>query len=116
MSTGAIVAIVVGVAVVLGLLAWLVPRLRRTQLERELQRRRGTAVEHHREEAEGRRLRAETAEREAQRERAEAELHESRAAMHERGMADHELAGDGDMPPAREETRREVEPREGPAR
>jgi F0F1-type ATP synthase membrane subunit b/b' len=116
MSTGAIVAIVVVVVIVLALLVWLVPRLRRTQLERELERRRGKAAEGHRDEAEGRRLRAETAEREAQRERAEAELHESRAAMHERGMADDELAGDGDMPPGREETRQEAEPRDRPAR
>ena len=53
-----------------------------------------TGADTHREEASARAVRAEEAEQIAARERAEAELHETRARMHERGLADDELADD----------------------
>jgi len=102
MSTGAIVAIIVGVAIVAGALLLLLPRLRQMRDEREVQGRREALAGRHREHAEGQRLRAEAAEQQARRERAEAELHESRAALHDRGLADDELEPNGDMPPPRD--------------
>ena len=93
MSTGIIIAIIVAVAVVVALVAaW--PAMRRGRDERELERRRDRAVEHHRGAAEERRVEAELAEQRAQRERAEAELQETRARMHEEGLADDELRQD----------------------
>jgi len=70
----------------------LMPRMRRRSAERRMQERRGMAAERHREEAEEKRARAAMAEREAERARAEAGMHESRADLHERGLADEELA------------------------
>ena len=90
MSTGAIVAIIVGVAIVAGALLLALPRLRQKRDEREVQGRREALAGRHREHAEGKRLRA------------EAELHESRAALHDRGLADDELEPNGDMPPPRD--------------
>ena len=90
MSTGAIVAIVVLVAIFVILLAAL-PRIRARREERELQRQRDRAAETHRTEAELKSARADHAERLAQKERAEAELHESRARLHEQGLADDDL-------------------------
>ena len=95
MSTGAIVAIVVLVALFVILLAAL-PRIRARREERELGHRRDRAVDAHRSEAELKAARADHAERVAQKERAEAELHESRARLHEKGLADDEL--DRDVP------------------
>ncbi len=93
MSTGLIVAIVViAIVVVVGLLLVAMPRMRRRSAERRMQERRGAAAERHRGEAEEKRARAAMAEREAERARAEAGMHESRAELHERGMADDELA------------------------
>jgi len=95
MSTGAIVAIVVLVALFVILLAAL-PRIRARREERRLENRRGQAVEAHRSEAELKAARADHAERIAQKERAEADLHESRARLHEQGLADDDL--DRDLP------------------
>jgi flagellar biosynthesis/type III secretory pathway M-ring protein FliF/YscJ len=96
MSTGIIIAIIVVVVLVIALLA-LRPAIRRKRDERELENRRDRAVDHHRGEAEERRVHAELAEQKAQRDRAEAELQESRANMHEKGLADDELRrGDGE--------------------
>ena len=95
MSTGAIVAIVVLVALFVILLAAL-PRIRARREERRLEHRRGQAVEAHRSEAELKAARADHAERIAQKERAEADLHESRARLHEQGLADDDL--DRDLP------------------
>jgi FtsZ-interacting cell division protein ZipA len=107
MSAGAIIAIVIGALIILALLAFVIPRMRRRQAqaarERELDRRREHEVERHRDEAETRGLRADEAEqrariaaKEAEVERAQAEAHEARATMHERGLADEELMGDRD--------------------
>lgn len=107
MSTGAIVAIVVVVVLLVIAVGFLVPRARakaRARAEqRGLERRRQEAVTGHRHEAGQRVQRAEEAERrariaaqEAERNRAEARIHEERAALYHRGLADHELAHDGD--------------------
>ena len=78
------------------------PRMRAKSRERQLVRQRGEVADAHREQASARSARAEEAEQIAARERAEAELHETRARMHERGLADDELADDrerlGDEP------------------
>ena len=94
MSTGAIIAIVVVVLIALALIAVLMPRMRAKSRERQLVRQRGEVADAHREQASTRAARAEEAEQIAARERAEAELHETRARMHERGLADDELADD----------------------
>jgi FtsZ-interacting cell division protein ZipA len=107
MTTGAIIAIVVVALILLALLAFVLPRMRRNAQvrarERELGERRERAAEEHRTEAESRRREAEMAEQkarmaetEAKRERAEAELREQRAQMHEQGMADHELVDENE--------------------
>ena len=95
MSTGAIVAIVV-LAVLFVILLAALPRIRARRQQRELEHRRGEAVDAHRSEAELKSARADHAERLAQKERAEADLHESRARLHEQGLADDEL--DRDVP------------------
>jgi type II secretory pathway pseudopilin PulG len=94
MSTGAIIAIVIVVLIALALIAFLMPRMRAKSRERQLVRQRGEVADAHREHASTRAARAEEAEQIAARERAEAELHETRARMHERGLADDELADD----------------------
>jgi hypothetical protein len=102
MSTGAIIAIVVAVLIILAILAFVLPRMRRTAQararERELGQRRERVATELRESAGERERRAEAAEHrarlaqaEAERERADAQLHSQRAEMHERGLADHEL-------------------------
>lgn len=112
MSTALIVVIVVVVVVLVILLAAVLPRARRQARiraqERELNQRREAAVSEHREEAQVRaesaeasERRARIAEQEAARDRAEARLHEERAALHERGLADHELRGDGELADSR---------------
>ena len=106
MSTGLIVVIVVAAIILLALLV-LLPRMRasaqRQKAERELNRRRETVADEHRSAAREREQRAEMAEQKArlaqqaaEKERAEAGLMEERAAMHERGMADHELVDDSE--------------------
>ena len=94
MSTGTIIAIVVVVLIVVALIAVLMPRMRAKSRERQLVRERGAVADAHREQASARSVRADEAEQIAARERAEAELHETRARMHERGLADDELADD----------------------
>jgi uncharacterized membrane protein YcjF (UPF0283 family) len=105
MSTGAIIAIVVGAVIVLAILAFLLmrmlPRMRARREERRLNERREAVAGAHRDVAEQQTAQAQLAEREAQRARAEAQLHETRADLHERGLADDELdrdpvADDGD--------------------
>jgi hypothetical protein len=102
MSTGAIIAIVVVAVIILALLAFMLPRMRRNaelkKRERELHQRRERAAEEQRAEADARdrqaseaEQRAKIAQREAEAERAQAQLHSERAGMHEKGMADHEL-------------------------
>ena len=92
MSTGVIIAIVVVALILLALFAFALPRMRARSHARELERHRGEVADAHREHASARTARAEEAEQIAARERAEAELHETRARMHERGLADDELA------------------------
>jgi FtsZ-interacting cell division protein ZipA len=105
MDTGVIIAIVVAALILIALVAFLLPRMRRQaqvqKRERELEQRRQHVAGEHRAEAEERSRQAEMAEQkarlaetEAKKERAEAELHEQRAQTHESGMADHELVGD----------------------
>jgi FtsZ-interacting cell division protein ZipA len=105
MPAWAIIVIAVVVAAILLAIIFALPRARETarvtRRERELGQRREQAVTEHREVAAGRARRAEEAEyrariaeQEAVRERAEAQLREERAALHERGMADHELISD----------------------
>jgi hypothetical protein len=105
MSTGLIIAIVVAAVVILGLLLFLMPRMRAKAREREAQRelhqRRERVADEHRTAATERERSAEMAERkarmaqqEAERERAEANLRRERAEMHERGEADDELIED----------------------
>jgi FtsZ-interacting cell division protein ZipA len=105
MSTGLIIAIVVIALILLALVAFVMPRMRRKAQvrarERELGQRRERVADEHRTEASQRQREAEMAEQkarmaqtEAERERAEAQLHEQRADMHERGMADDELIED----------------------
>lgn len=102
MPVWAIIVIAVVVIAILLALIFVLPRARETarvkKRERELGQRREHAISEHREEAEIRtrqaeqaEMRARIAEQEANRERAEAQLREERAALHERGMADHEL-------------------------
>jgi FtsZ-interacting cell division protein ZipA len=106
MSTGLIVAIVV-VVVVLFVAGLILSRaragIRAKRRERELGRRRDTAVQQHNTAAETRAERADAAEQrariaqqEAQRERAESELHRERASMVEQGHADDQLMADGE--------------------
>jgi hypothetical protein len=88
---------VVAVLIVLAALYLMMrPRAQRRSAERRMEERRTQAAERHHVEAEQRQARAQMAEQEARRARAEADLHESRAEMHERGMADDELADPGD--------------------
>jgi FtsZ-interacting cell division protein ZipA len=94
MSTGAIIAIIVVAIIIIAVIAIALPRMRANARERELARRRGAVAEAHRDRASDRSARAEEAEQIAARERAEAELHETRARLHERGLADDELAAD----------------------
>jgi hypothetical protein len=92
MSTGAIIAIVVIAIVLLALVAVVLPRMRAQSRERQVVRRREEVAGAHREVAQERLADADRAEREARAQRAEAELHESRAALHEEGLADEDLA------------------------
>ncbi|MEA2253865.1 MAG: hypothetical protein QOC78_3966 [Solirubrobacteraceae bacterium] len=94
MSTAAVVVIVVAVLIVLAVVFVAVPRSRARARERQLERRRGEVAGAHRDQATARAARADEAEQIAARERAEAELHEARARLHERGLADDELAKD----------------------
>ncbi|MEA2254583.1 MAG: hypothetical protein QOG35_628 [Solirubrobacteraceae bacterium] len=94
MSTAAIVVIVVAALIVLAIVFVAVPRSRARARERQLERRRGEVAGAHRDQAASRAARADEAEQIAARERAEAELHEARARLHERGLADEELAAD----------------------
>jgi uncharacterized protein HemX len=82
-STAAIVFFAIAVALIaaIAILAFLTPR-RRLAAERD------RAADRHRE-------LASVAERRAQRARAEAEIHASRADLHDRGLADDELATAG---------------------
>jgi len=103
-STGAIIAIVVGAVIVLALIALLVSRMGTRRRQRQLEARRNELASQHREVAADQAARARAAESEAKRAQAEAEVHEARADMHERGLADDELeggvegAGDGAVP------------------
>jgi Flp pilus assembly protein TadB len=94
MSTGAIIAIVVIVVLILIALAYALPRSRARQRERQVSRRREEVAGAHREVARENLADADRAEREARAQRAEAELHESRAALHEEGLADDDLAAE----------------------
>ena len=94
-SAGGIVALLIIVAVLIALAAFLVPRMNRAREERRLDSRRQEVAGRHRAEAEAREQRAELAEREAKRARAEAEIHEQEAHLHEQGMRDDRLTGDG---------------------
>jgi len=105
MTTGAIIAIVVVALIILAVVAFLLPRMRRKaelqKRERELQNRRERVADQHRSEAEQREhqasqaeQRARIAQKEAEAERAQAELHQERAGLHEKGMADDELIDD----------------------
>lgn len=96
MSTGAIIAIVVGALIILALLIALVPRMRARRRARKLEARRGAMADRHREVAAEQEVRAREAEGEAKRAQAEAELHQARAELHERGLADEELDGSGE--------------------
>jgi type II secretory pathway pseudopilin PulG len=91
MSTGLIVAIVVVALIIIGVVAFLLPRMRARSHERAVERRREEVAGAHREVAEQRMAEAQRAERIARAERAEAELHQSRAELHEQGLADDEL-------------------------
>lgn len=99
MSTGATIAIVVGVLIVLALLIALVPRMRARRHAKQLEARRGELASQHREAAAEQAVRAREAEAEAKRAQAEAELHQARAEQHDRGLADEELDG-GEAEPA----------------
>jgi hypothetical protein len=92
MSTGAIIAIVVVAIVIIALIAFVLPRMRARSRERQVEHRREEVAGAHREVASERLAAADRAEREARAQRAEAELHESRAALHEEGLADDDLA------------------------
>jgi hypothetical protein len=105
MSALAIIVLVVVVATVALALFVFVPRARERgrakRRDRELRQRRDRVISQQREEAAQRSRRAEEAEQrariaeqEANRERAEAQLRQERAALHDRGMADHELVVD----------------------
>ena len=109
MSTGAIIAIVVIAVVLIALVAVVLPRMRAASRERQVDRRRQEVAGAHHEVAQERLADADRAEREARAKRAEAELHESRAALHEEGLADDDLATEhqrfvreGDGTPARD--------------
>jgi hypothetical protein len=92
-STGAIIAIVLGVLILLVLLAVLVPRMRGRRRQHQLENRRGELASQHRQAATEQATRARQAESEAKRAEAEAELHEARADLHDHGMADEEIDG-----------------------
>jgi hypothetical protein len=107
MSVLAIIVLVVVVVAIAFALFVFVPRARakarEKKRERELGQRRERAVSERREEADRRtrraeeaELRARIAEQEAARERADAQLRRDQAALHERGMADHELMDERD--------------------
>jgi len=107
MTTGAIIAIVIAALIIIALVAFLVPRMRRQaqikKRERELQNRRERVANEHRAEADSRERQASEAEqrariaaKEAEAERAQAQLHQERAGMHEKGLADDELIGDNE--------------------
>jgi hypothetical protein len=102
MTTGAIIAIVVAALIIIAVVAFLLPRMRRKaqiqKRERELQNRRERVANEHRSEADERERqasqaeqRARIAQKEAEAERAQAQLHQERAGLHEKGMADDEL-------------------------
>jgi flagellar biosynthesis/type III secretory pathway M-ring protein FliF/YscJ len=94
MSTGAIIAIVVIALIIIALVAFVLPRARARQRERQIVRRREEVAGAHREVAQERLAEADRAEREARAQRAEAEVHESRASLHEEGLADDDLANE----------------------
>ena len=105
MTTGAIIAIVIAALIIIALVAFLMPRMRRQaqvqKRERELQNRRERVANEHRAEADSRERqaseaeqRARIAQKEAEAERAQAQLHQERAGLHEKGMADDELIDD----------------------
>ncbi|HEX5923956.1 MAG TPA: hypothetical protein VFY45_08995 [Baekduia sp.] len=94
MSTGAIIAIVVIAIAIIALVAVVLPRMRAQSRERQVVRRREEVAGAHHEVARDRLAEADRAEREARAQRAEAELHESRAALHEEGLADEDLAAE----------------------
>src|SRR3954464_5775139 len=104
MSTGVIIAIVVGAILLIALFAFVLPRSREKARERQVVGSREEGAGAHREVTHPRLAEADRAEREARAQRAEAELHESRAALHEEGLADDDLA---------EEHRRFVRERDG---
>jgi flagellar biosynthesis/type III secretory pathway M-ring protein FliF/YscJ len=96
MSTGAIIAIVVGALIVIGVVIALIARARSG--ERALNRRRQEAAGAHRQQAEVRGREAEQAEQraklaqaEAERHRADARLQNERAEAYEQGRADDRL-------------------------
>jgi len=96
MSTGAIVAIAIGAAIILIiLLALVIPRMRARKAEQQLATRREEVAGAHRDAAAEREAKARIAESEAQRARADAQLHEARADLHDRGLADDQLDRDG---------------------
>lgn len=107
MTTGAIIAIVIAALIIIAIVAFLMPRMRRKaeieKRERELQQRRERVANEHRAEADERERhasqaeqRARIAQKEAEAERAQAQLHQERAGMHEKGMADDELIDDNE--------------------
>lgn len=97
MSTGAIIAIVAGVIILLVVLfAVLAPRMRARKHERQLETRRTELASQHRDEAAEQAARAREAQSAAKKAEAEAEMHEARAELHEKGLADDEIVGDRD--------------------
>jgi cytochrome c-type biogenesis protein CcmH/NrfG len=104
MTTGAIIAIIVAVVVVLAILLVLIPRMRASKAQHQLEDRRSSAAHAHRQEAERREAQAELAAREAERDRAEARLHATRAELHEQGLADDEFDGGRGMGDGRSST------------
>lgn len=107
MSTAVVLIIVAVVVIALIALLLALPRMReRSRIrsrERQLDARRDQVVTAHREEAAQRERQAEVAEQrarvaqqEAERERAAAQVREEQAALHERGLADHELINENE--------------------
>jgi Flp pilus assembly protein TadB len=113
MSTVAIVVVIVAAVLIVGALLAFGPSMRTKRRERELQRRRETAVEEHREVAQERVSRADEAERRAKFEREQAEQAERRADMHAAGAADHELVREDDDPKLVEHARTNDEDADG---
>jgi len=98
MTTGTIIAIVVGAFILIALIGWVASRRGAAGQQRKLARLREQAAESEHAAADQRLREAERMEQQARVARANAEVHQERASLHQEGLADHELVNDDGAP------------------